>query len=462
VPFLLEKNGVCVCGLAYTYRRNALGGHYNDQIANSGTPFSTMGSTLNGWGTVTPLPSVADARLPLVDTAKRYLEEIFPDTKETVLKLSWNCMAVAPLLLPLSFAVAAAQSPADGNLKLNQIQIVGTHNSYHAGIAPSEARIWQAKYSQAYQGLEYKHPPLSQQFDGGVRQIELDIYADSKGGLYAHPSGPSMVAAAGLPPDPNFDPEGVMLKPGFKVMHVQDIDYRSNCQPFVACLQQVRQWSHAHPGHIPIFILVETKQDIPQGLQLTQPEPFTSATFDALDAEIRSVFSVGEMITPDDVRGRYATLEQAVLAGNWPSLESSRGKVVFLMDQRPVGPVYLAGHPSLRGRVIFTNAAPGEPDAAFLERNDGPPAEIAALVRKGYLVRTRTDADTKEARVNDTAHRDAMIASGAQILSTDYPVAEPAKWPGGFSVSLPGSSVARCNPVDAPANCILGAQADSH
>ena len=143
-----------------------------------------------------------------------------------------------------------------------------------------------------------------------------------------------------------------------------------------------------------------------------------------------------------------------MLTGHWPSLESARGKVVFLMDQRPVGPMYLEGHPSLRGRVLFTNAEPGEPDAAFIERNDGPASEIAALVRQGYLVRTRTDADTKEARTDDVARRDAMIASGAQILSTDYPAAEPAKWPGQYFVALPdGAKVARCNPVNAPASC---------
>jgi hypothetical protein len=215
----------------------------------------------------------------------------------------------------------------------------------------------------------------------------------------------------------------------------------------------VRAWSHTHPQHIPIFILVETKQGSPKGLKLTQPEPFTSATFDALDAEIRSVFPASEMVLPDDVRGSYTTLNEAVLAGNWPTLASARGKVVFLMDQRPVGPVYLAGHPSLRGRVIFTNAEPGEPDAAFIERNDGPAGDITALVKKGYLIRTRTDADTKEARINDTARRDAMMASGAQILSTDYPVNEPARWAGHFTVALPGHVVTRCNPVNAPAGC---------
>jgi hypothetical protein len=355
------------------------------------------------------------------------------------------------------FAAAQTQSPADDStLKLNQIQVIGTHNSYHAGIAPNESKLWQAKYAKAFEGLDYKHQPLPEQFDSGVRQIELDVYADTKGGLYAHPSGPAMAAAAGLPSDPNLDPNGIMNKPGFKVMHVQDIDYRSTCQPFIACLQQVRDWSHAHPNHVPIFILVETKQGAPHGdLHLTTPEPFTAATFDALDAEIRSIFPANEVITPDDVRGHYATLNEAVLAGNWPTLGGARGKVVFLMDQRPVGPVYLAGHPSLRGRVIFTNAEPGQPDAAFIERNDGPAADIAALVKQGYLIRTRTDSDTKEARVDNTTTRDAMIASGAQLLSTDYPASEPARWEGHFTVALPENAVARCNPINAPATCTL-------
>ncbi len=347
---------------------------------------------------------------------------------------------------------ALAQSPHTP-LKLNQIQVIGTHNSYHAGIAPNEAKVWQAKYPDAYQALDYRHAALPVQLDAGVRQIELDIFADTQGGRYAHPSGPVTAAAAGLPADPPFDPNHLMDKPGFKVMHVQDVDYRSTCQPFVACLQQVRVWSHAHPGHIPIFILVETKQGSSPRLKLTEPEPFTSATFDALDAEIRSVFPPAEIITPDDIRGSYPTLNAAVLAGNWPSLESARGKVVFLLDQRPVSAVYLEGHPSLRGRVLFTNSVPGQPDAAFLERNDGSPADISALVRQGYLVRARTDADTKQARTNDISTRDAMIASGAQLLSTDYPVNEPARWPGNFTVSLPGNVVARCNPVSALANC---------
>jgi hypothetical protein len=214
----------------------------------------------------------------------------------------------------------------------------------------------------------------------------------------------------------------------------------------------VRDWSKAHPNHVPIFILVETKEGKPRpGVQVTVPEPFNAAAFDALDAEIRSVFSPKEMITPDDVRGSYKTLNEAVLAGNWPTLASARGKVVFMLDQRPVGPIYMEGNPSLKGRVLFTNSVPGREDAAFIERNDGPVTDIQQLVKQGYIIRARTDSDTKEARTNDTAHRDAIIASGAQFLSTDYPANEPARWEGHFVVTLPGNVEARCNPVNAVA-----------
>ncbi len=227
-------------------------------------------------------------------------------------------------------------------------------------LRPVLQSSWERRNPKYFASRNYRHQSLTAQFNAGVRQIELDIFPDSKGGIFAHPSSELLIAQGGLPLDPPFDPHHVMDKPGFKVMHEQDVDYRSNCQPFIACLQEVRRWSKAHPQHVPIFILVETKTGRPNvGIPTVNPEPFTPEVFDALDREIRSVYSSAEMMTPDDVRGSYTTLNQAVLAGQWPTLSDTRGKVVFLMDQKKMGPVYLAGHPSLKGRVLFTNAEPG-------------------------------------------------------------------------------------------------------
>ena len=353
-----------------------------------------------------------------------------------------TALAALYLAVPLH---ARAQA-SDSAVRMNRIQVIGTHNSYHAGLAPGVARLLRQKNPKVYAALDYTHPSLTAQLDSGVRQLEIDVFADAHGGLYAHPYMEKMVAAAGLAADPDPNPNGVMNKPGFKVMHVQDIDQRSVCEPFTACLAEVRSWSNAHPHHLPIFLLIETKQGkLKVDFPTVTPEPFTATTFDALDAEIRSVFSAGEMITPDTVRGSYPTLNAAVRAEHWPTLAAARGKVVFLMDQRPMEPVYTQGHPNLEGRILFTNAVAGAPDAAFTEENDGTPAEIDALVRQGYLVRTRTDADTGQARANDTRRRDAVMASGAQILSTDYPRGEGAS--SGYAVSFPGGTLSRCNPV---------------
>jgi Phosphoinositide phospholipase C, Ca2+-dependent len=365
------------------------------------------------------------------------------------------------LMMPLSCAIAmtafcgCALAQGDADVRMNQIQVIGTHNSYHSGFAPSAAKLWQQKNPKQFAGLDYRHPSLTSQLDAGVRQIEIDIFADTKGGLYAHPYGETLIAQAGLPADPPFDPQHLMEKPGFKVMHVQDVDYRSVCEPFTACLAEVRAWSKAHPSHLPVFILVETKQGaLHVQFPTVTPEDFTAAIFDALDGEITSVFSAGEMITPDYVRGSYATLNQAVRADQWPTLQQARGKVVFLMDQKKMGPLYLEGHPSLKGRILFTNADPGTADAAFIEQNDAPAEAIEALVRQGYLIRARADSDTKEARTNNTSRRDAVLASGAQIISTDYPASEQAA--SGYKVELPGNAVARCNPVLRPKTCVEG------
>lgn len=354
------------------------------------------------------------------------------------------------LILTTASAIGCASAAQEAAIRINQIQVIGTHNSYHAGLTPGVAKLLKAVNPQAFEGLEYRHAGLTAQLDHGVRQIELDIFADAQGGRFAHPFGATLNAGGAAA----FDPGGAMQKPGFKVMHIQDIDYVSNCQPFVACLQEVRTWSLAHPRHVPIFILVETKTQAPISSvpHMAASEPFTASALNALDKEIRSVFTAREVITPDEVRGRYTTLPDAIAHDGWPTLKRAEGRVIFLLDQQNVTATYVVDHPALKGRLLFTNAEVGQPDAAFVEENDGAPATITALVKQGYLVRTRADADTKEGRSGDTVRRDAALISGAQIVSTDYPSFEPSMWTG-YKVSLPEQTSARCNPVNAPRSC---------
>ena len=223
------------------------------QIAQGGTLELTMGSAPTAWA---PPTRRHRFRTPSHHSARRPRREL-PGERPA------GCPTVATL--PPRHR---QDEPDSGNRHPQQL------SRRHRGQRDEDLA---AEVPAGLQGLEYSHPSLTSQLDGGVRQIELDVFADTKGGRYAHPAGPGMVAAAGLPADPPFDPNGIMLKPGFKVMHVQDVDYRSTCQPFTACLAEVRAWSKAHPRHIPIFILVETKQSAVPSLHLTEPEQFTPA-----------------------------------------------------------------------------------------------------------------------------------------------------------------------------------------
>lgn len=341
---------------------------------------------------------------------------------------------------------------------LNEIQVLGTHNSYKIQPAESLFSLLNAFLGALAQGFEYTHIPLTEQFESqGIRQIELDVFSDRAGGLYADPAGPRVVESGGLPPGPENDPEGLLREPGLKVLHIQDIDFRSTCLTFVRCLGAVKTWSDAHPRHLPIMILVEIKQDpIPDpGFGFVIPEEFDADGLDQVDSDIRSVFPDWQVITPDEVRGGRSSLEEAVLMDGWPTLAESKGRVLFALDNGGmIRDLYIDGHPSLEGRVLFTNSLPGDPEAAFIKLNDPVAAGslIPDLVAEGYIVRTRADADTVEARSDDTTRRDAALASGAQYVSTDYPVPNP-DFGTEYRVMIPGGDPARCNPINAPADC---------
>ena len=375
-------------------------------------------------------------------------------------KFAVTAVAVAAVALPSLttgwIAGAVGNSPARSagvgdDVHLNEIQTIGSHNSYHLIPSAPEVDIRRGVIGDANDLMTYQHAPLPEQFASQkVRQIELDVFVDSAGGLYANPLLRS-VAGVGA-----YDPR--MNEPGLKVLHIQDVDYASTCLTLNECLTQVKGWSDANPSHVPLSILLELK-DTPLILgdfDFVTPEKWTSAAMNDLDAEIRSVFPPSQMITPDDVRGTHATLDEAVTTDGWPSLGASRGKVMFLMDNGGgYRSDYRSGHPTLEGRVLFTNSNPGQPDAGFVKRNDPFDASIPGLVSAGYVVRTRADGDTVEARANDTSKRDAALASGAQWVSTDFPIPGIAV---GFTTSyvaaIPGGTVARCNPVNGPASCV--------
>ena len=308
-------------------------------------------------------------------------------------------------------AQSAGANRLDGKLRTNQVQVLATHNSYH---------IQQDAPIQSSPTTQYTHAPLDQQLDLGVRGFEIDV-----------------VNA----------PDG-----SFPVLHTPVVDATSNCTPLAQCLQVIRTWSEAHPGHVPIFVLIEPKNDDVDFVIDPTLRRFDAAGLDQLDKTVRSSLGRG-LITPDSVRGKSKTLRGAVTGRGWPTLAKTRGKtLVALNTGGTIRGAFLQGHPSLERRAMFVTADEQSPAAAVIKMDDPDEARIQALVKQGFIVRTRADADLIEARNHDTSRREIALRSGAQIVSTDFEVAVPAIG-GDYVVQIPGGTPARCDPVNAPKNC---------
>ncbi|OJD33492.1 acid phosphatase [Diplodia corticola] len=374
----------------------------------------------------------------------------------------------------LSFGSASPLQPVStaADLRLNHIQVIGTHNSYHREVSITARPIFELLVPSP-QSLYYSHASLSDQLDyQSVRSLELDVYADYLSpGQFASP----LIDRLAQLPEPQQAWQDYMREPGAKVLHVSDIDVRSVCPTLKLCLKELRDWSDKRPAHVPVVIDLEYKT-VDERLRAVggaPGEPWNATSLGLMDDEIRAALGKDKIITPDDVRLRgrsktdtHLTLEGAVLQHGWPTLEESRGKFLFVMDNNPDGTpsirdAYRAdGHANLENRVVFTNSLPGEADAAFIKRNDPSGdnlAESQELVRKGYLIRTRADEPINSVLMGDdvaNARLKRALETGAQVVSTDWPgVGMATRYGSNYVARLPAGGVVRCNPVNAPGDC---------
>ncbi|MBI3205500.1 MAG: hypothetical protein HYZ29_28430 [Myxococcales bacterium] len=301
-----------------------------------------------------------------------------------------------PADAPLKF-----EYPRDAEIRINQLQAKGSHNSYHVETE-----------GMTVTALKYTHAPLGVQLaEQGVRKVELDTRFDLETGEHY-------------------------------VVHIPLIDEQSNCRRLVDCLKALSAWSKKNPAHHPLFVQIEPKDGLPK-----DPEE----RFAALHDEILSQWDRSRILTPDDVRGAAATLREALVTGGWPTLGQARGKVLFYVDESGKWrDAYTHGGKHLEGRLMFASSEPGADYEATYVINDPTSTEIGQRVKEGFIVRTRADADNVEPLAGDTQAREAALASGAQLISTDYPAPVDGV---NYLVEIPGGTPSRCNPLVAPAGC---------
>jgi len=308
----------------------------------------------------------------------------------------------------------AAAYPLDRRLRLDQVQALSTHNSY-------KLRPGADLPGALGDSVDYAHLPLDEQLQSqGVRGFEIDVATRGE---------------------------------EFPVVHTPVIDANTNCASLQECLQVVDAWSDDHPGHVPIFVLLEPKDGLIERGFDPRLGTYDRAVFDRMDREIRRVLGPDDLLTPDEVRGKSKTLRAAVRERGWPTLNEARGTIVVVLNTAgEKRQEYLQGRASLQGAAMFVTADTTAPSAAVIKVDDPDEQLIQRLVRDNFVVRTRADADVVDARANDVTRRDLAFRTGAQIVSTDFPVPDPVI-NAEYSVQIPGGRPGRCNPVQAPKDC---------
>tara|TARA_Y100001978_G_C23697879_1_gene438742 strand:+ start:1708 stop:2787 length:1080 start_codon:yes stop_codon:yes gene_type:complete len=310
------------------------------------------------------------------------------------------------------------------SLRLNDIRIIASHNSYKKLPHPKVLKFlskFQDKLGNqnnpAY--IDYGHLPFGEQFsDYGVRGVELDVNYDPKGGHYKRRRVNLFIFG-----QKQRVKSASMKHPGFKLLHISDVDFETNYYTLIDGLKDIKKWSDSNPKHIPIFINIEAKGSHPADqskklhfLGFKKCIPFDSVAYSLLEDEIASVFDREDVYTPGDFKNSFETIHAKVNAQGWPYLKESLGKVIFILEGNNQK-IYR----SFKCPLMFYYGEEGDLNTAFLLRNN--PEGNEDNIRRAsdrFMIRTRSDAGTKESRNNDFSRWKSAFNSNAQIISTDY------------------------------------------
>lgn len=304
--------------------------------------------------------------------------------------------------LPGGIVAGWEDAPVDDRVSWDRVQSIATHNSY--AVAPNGVQSFVLDVVRPGESarLAYSHEPLWVQLERGVRSFELDVRAHADGAL--------------------------------RLTHVPLLANGSHSPDFRLALEEVALWSAAHPGHLPLTLLLEFKHDY--GFLDPSLVGWSAESVLLVEGAVSEAFG-DRLVTPADV------------GSEWPLVGALRDRVMVVMHpDAGVEAVYAAA--PARGGVMFVagDAGAAGPGASvsrgpgFVVLNEPDAASISALVDAGVVVRTRADADL----VVDAARSRVALRSGAQLISTDF----AAPVPGVVAVSFEGGVLSRVDPERMP------------
>ncbi len=280
------------------------------------------------------------------------------------------------------------------NVKINEIAVIGTHNSYQMTETLPNRMLMKIlsfiTFGAVTDKTDFEMDTLTQQLEHGIRNIELDIETAVKGDDIS-----------------------------FVVSHIPLIESVSSAYDFSKALEEIALWSDNNPDHLPVYLLIEPKSFVPPVNNL---KSFTLDYALALDNEVKTILG-DRLLTPQDAKGEYASLEEMRMHDAWPTLESAKGKIIVLMHTCDVTPEYIAIDETISTQAMFPMLDITDIDksyASFILANK--PKSAAAnknktIDEKNLMVRTRADSYPS---FSDERYKYTEVC-GSHIITTDYP-----------------------------------------
>ncbi len=284
----------------------------------------------------------------------------------------------------------------ENGVKFNEVQFLATHNSYQIDATEEYKKLYYAVGDLTFgivntEKVEFNMDSLTEQFELGIRSVEIDIETvDKKGDI------------------------------SFVISHNPLYDNTSSCFDFELALEEIKLWSDNNPNHLPITVIIEPKKDVPP---IRNMKNFKAKYANEIDKILRD--KMGDaLLTPADMMGDYESLKEMRENDGWLPLSETMGKVIFLLHDSAATPGYINQDETMKSQAMFPMLRSIDKDrsyASFIIDNEPVIAienEEELLDRCNLIVRTRADSfpNFSESRY-EIADR-----CSSQIISTDYPI----------------------------------------
>lgn len=300
----------------------------------------------------------------------------------------------------------------EDGVKLNEVAILGTHNSYQT-LATEETRFLMniidiiTLRKLGLDTFDFEMDTLTEQLESGIRNVEIDIETLDKDG-----------------------------KKEFKVTHNSFVDNASSAYDFAKALQEIKMWSDNNPGHIPVYIIIEPKSFV---IEINGMKKFSLDYAKELEKVI--VNELGDsLLTPKDMLRDYASFKEMRENDDWLSLKEARGKILVLLHDCDVTESYIALDETIKTQKMFPMLRyddRNESYTSFILENDPWNADsrkAESIDECKLIIRTRADKYPNYS----TERYEVAENCGSQIITTDFPQKEGDE---GHSYSFQGKKI---------------------